>query len=180
MLEAMLSAVFRKYKIDDFVYPMFYCLPFALRFQTTEENAPTVDRSLFEQSFEVSRLMVVVEGEVEEKLPALFAAGEAEEAVHEAYDPESGESRVYTRHLYLCERKKLDVQAMLNLLISEELYYTRAFIVSPDDGMLMTIYGHQGVDIAAPQSMLLLPLYCQNKPYLSVIDLPQMKLLFDE
>lgn len=165
MILSDLRTVFRKYKIDSFVYPMFYCLPFALRFEGTE-----ILRRVFHDAFP-GAFLLVTEGETHR-----FRTAETERETQERIDLDSGEFTVYERQVtpfsagHLPERFFEDVKKET----------VPVFCVDPETGMMLTVYGGEGFDICAPRPEPLAPLYKKFKAYLSLIDLPEMKLKFEE
>ncbi len=165
MLSNDLYGVFRRYRIDGFVHPMFYCLPFALRFEGTDILA-----KVFHDAF-AGDFLVVTEGETDR-----FCSGETEREPAERYDPESGEFFSFVRQITPCGVKDVASGFFEDLRKAD----IPVFVVDPDSGVMLTVYGGKGFDIAAPRPEPLAPLYKKFKGSLSLIDLPEMKLKFEE
>ena len=178
-MQDALRLIFRKYKIDDFVYPLFYCLPFALRFEP--KNAPEKDAELFRQAFAKDQdVLVVVEDEPEAKFSALLEPFACSKAIHERYNSEDGSFLRYPRFVYNVPTDDMPIEKALNILLEfPEIYRNRVFFAAPESGILMTVYDKRGCDIAAPRRELLQPLFDGFKDCLSEIDLPQMRMNFE-
>lgn len=184
MLKENLHAVFRKYKIDGFCYPLYYCLPFGLRFVIGEEvsGADALARAeeIFGAAFpKQNEMLVVIEGDTE-PIKALQKLSHESYPV-EIFDEDSAELKVITRHLFGGKVCTVPHTALLDAILKHpEEYGSRIYFVDTETGIMMMLYDEQGADVVAPSAKLLSPIYKEKKHILSLIDLPNMKLLFED
>ncbi len=185
MPQSKLRSVFRKYKIENFPFPLFYCLPYALRFEIggEVEGAAALQRAeeIFAASFDKKEEMLVVfECPVGDKVEKAMKDFECDVVPTEKYDSETGELSVYDRRIYACPCYKVPHTVLLSAILNtSEQYGSSIYFVSVESGKMMMLYDGRGCDVAAPNSLLLAPIYRDKKHLLSVIDLPQMKLNYE-
>ena len=183
MPDSKLRGVFRKYKIEDFPYPLYYCLPYGLRFDFREYEgkelveAEGIFAALFPKNHE---LLIVLETEPEGKVKKALSGLECASFPVEKYNSETGELRVHTRHVYAAPAHSVPHTVLLNAILSDEDYAERIYFADAENGNILLVYDCRGCDVAAPMPQLLSALYKEKKHLLSLIDLPQMKLNFEE
>ena len=185
MPQSKLRSVFRKYKIDNFPFPLFYCLPYALRFEIGNEveGAAALARAeeIFAACFDKNEEMLVVfECPVADKVEQSVAGFENEVVTLEKYDSETGDLSTYDRRIYNCFCYQVPHTVLLDAILKHpEQYGSSIYFVSVENGKMMMLYDGRGCDVSAPNSLLLAPIYKDKKHLLSVIDLPQMKLNYE-
>ncbi|MBR5782926.1 MAG: hypothetical protein IKY33_01725 [Clostridia bacterium] len=186
MPDSKLRQVFRKYKIDNFPYPLYYCLPYGLRFELGREveGAEALARAeeIFAAAFPKNHeMLIVLETEAEGKVKKALSDFESAAYPVEHYDSETGELTVYTRTVYAVPAHSVPHTVLFSaILADEETYGSRIYFADVENGMIMMLYDHRGLDLAAPQALLLSSIYREKKHLLSIIDLPQMKLNFED
>ena len=183
MPDSKLRSVFRKYKIDDFPYPLYYCLPYGLRFDFREVggNEFAAAEEIFAAAFPKNHeLLIVLETEPEGKVGKVLSSLESISYPVETYDSETGELRVHTRTVYAAPVCGVPHTVLLSAALNDEDYAERIYFVDAENGMMMLVYDKRGCDLTAPNPLLLSTVYKEKKHLLSLIDLPQMKLNFEE
>ena len=185
MPDSKLRSVFRKYKIDNFPYPLYYCLPYGLRFEIGREveGAQALARAeeIFAAAFPKNHeLLIVLETRPEGKVAKALAALENLSFHVEKYDSETGELEVYTRTVYVAPTHRVPHTLLLDAILKQEAYSSKVYFADVENGMMMMLYDHRGCDLTAPNPLLLAPIYQEKKHLLSLIDLPQMKLQYEE
>lgn len=184
MLCENLHAVFRKYKISEFPYPLYYCLPYGLRFVIGDEVTGAAALSRAEQIFAAAfpkqdNLLVVIEGDVE-PISALKKLDYESELI-EVFDEDTAELRVITRSVYGAPAHGVPHTVLLDsILKNPDEYGSKIYFVDTDTGMMMMLYDERGADLVAPRPEPLAPIFRDLKPMLSIIDLPDMKLKFEQ
>ena len=182
MPDSKLRGVFRKYKIDNFPYPLYYCLPYGLRFDFKEcvgrelQEAEGIFAAVFPKNHE---LLIVTEVEPQGKLKKALSALEHISFPVEKYDSETGELRVYARTVYVAKVHSVPHTVLLDAILSDERYAQSIYFADAENGMIMMVYDKRGCDLVAPTPLLLSSIYKEKKHLLSLIDLPQMKLNFE-
>lgn len=183
MPDSKLRGVFRKYKIDNFPYPLYYCLPYGLRFDFREAEgkelsaAEEVFAAAFPKNHEV---LIVLETAPEGKVKKALSSFESVSFPVEKYDSETGELSVYERFVYAAPAHSVPHTVLLTAAVNDEDYAERIYFVDVEKGTVMLTYDQRGCDLVAPDPALLAPIYREKKHLLSLIDLPQMKLNFEE
>ncbi len=183
MPDSKLRSVFRKYKIEDFPYPLYYCLPYGLRFDLREyegkelAEAEGIFAALFPKNHE---MLIVLETEPEGKVKKALSSLESVSFPVEKYNSETGELRVHTRTVYAAPAHAVPHTVLISAILNDEDYAERIYFVDAENGMIMLVYDKRGCDVTAPMPQLLSSLYREKKHLLSLIDLPQMKLNFEE
>ncbi len=183
MPDSKLRGVFRKYKIDNFPYPLYYCLPYALRFDLREYEGQELMQvqSIFESAFPKNHeLLVALETAPEGKVQKALEGFESAVVPMEKYDSETGELSVYERHIYALPAHKVPKTILFTAVLSDEYYAEKIYFADVENGVIMMLYDARGCDISAPRLELLGGLYKEKKHLLSLIDLPQMKLNFED
>ncbi len=185
MPDSKLRSVFRKYKIDNFPYPLYYCLPYGLRFEIGREveGAKALARAeeIFAAAFPKNhQLLVVLETQPEGKVKKVLEPFEQTSFPVEKYDSETGELEVYTRYIYALPVHQAPHTVLLEAILKQEQYADRVYFADVDTGVMMMLYDARGCDVVAPNGLLLGPLYKEKKHLLSIIDLPQMKLQYED
>lgn len=185
MLESYLTSVFRKYKVENFAYPLFYCFPYGLRFEIAVDDQSATSLSRAEKVFSAAfakghEMLLVFEGKIGERLQKKLSALEHEEIPAERYDSETGEFTVYTRYIYKALCHELPHTVLLDEIIRHpESYQSEVFWMDCETGVMMMLYDERVCDLASPDPKHLAPVYQQLKSMLSIPDLPQMKLNFE-
>ena len=183
MPDSKLRGIFRKYKIDNFPYPLYYCLPYALRFDLREHEGQELEQmqSIFESTFPKNHeLILVLETAPEGKVKKSLEGIESTVLPIEKYDSETGELSVYERHIYALPAHKVPKTILFSAVLSDEYYAEKIYFADAENGVIMMPYDARGCDISAPMPQLLSGLYKEKKHLLSLIDLPQMKLNFED
>jgi len=186
MPDSKLRGVFRKYKIDNFPYPLYYCLPYGLRFEIGREVEGSEALARAEEIFAAAfpkkhEMLVILETTPEGKVKKALADFESVCYPVEHYDSETGELTVYERTVYAVPAHRVPHTVLFSAILNdEETYGSRIYFADADNGMMMMLYDVRGLDIVAPNPLLLSPIYKEKKHLLSVIDLPQMKLNFED
>ncbi len=183
MPDSKLRGVFRKYKIDDFPYPLYYCLPYGLRFDLREYEGRELQEAegIFAAAFPKNHeLLIVLETPPEGKVKKALAALENASFPVEKYDSETGELRVYTRSVYSAPAHSVPHTVLLDAILNDEDYAESIYFADVENGTVMLLYDKRGCDLVAPTPLILSPIYQEKKHLLSLIDLPQMKLSFEE
>lgn len=184
MPDSKLRSVFRKYKIDNFPYPLYYCLPYGLRFEIGREvegaaalaRAEEIFAAVFPKNHE---LLIVAEGGLSGKCAKALEGFENVSFPVEKYDSETGELEVYTRTVYCLPVHRMPHTVVLETILREEEYSGKVYFADAQSGIMMMLYDSRGCDVVAPTPGLLSPIYQEKKHLLSMIDLPQMKLLYE-
>ena len=185
MPHSLLRSVFRKYKIDNFPYPLYYCLPYGLRFEIGREVEGSAALARAEEIFAAAfpknhELLIVLETQPQGKVKKVLSCLEQTSYPVEKYDSETGELEVYTRTVYVAPVHGVPHTVLLSAILSEpDTYGSRIYFADTESGVMMMLYDERGCDIVAPNSLLLEPIYKDKKHLLSMIDLPQMKMLFE-
>lgn len=185
MPDSKLRQVFRKYKIENFPYPLYYCLPYGLRFEIGREveGAKALARAeeIFAATFAKNHeLLVIFETEMDEKLSKALSSFEKSAFPVEKYDSETGELEVYTRTVYALPCHKVPHTLLIDAILRKEEYSSKVYFADAENGMMMMLYDSRGLDVTSPNPQLLAPIYKEKKHLLSLIDLPQMKLQFED
>lgn len=185
MPDSKLRSVFRKYKIDNFPYPLYYCLPYGLRFEIGREVEGSAALARAEEIFAAAfaknhELLIVLETEPQGKVKKALSSLEQTAYPVEKYDSETGELSVYTRFVYAAPAHAVPHTILLDAILKEpDIYGSRVYFADTETAMMMMLYDERGCDLVAPNSLLLEPIYKDKKHLLSMIDLPQMKMLFE-
>ncbi len=183
MPDSKLRSVLRKHKIEDFPYPLYYCLPYGLRFEFGEyagrelQTAEEIFAAAFPKNHE---MLIVLEKEPQGKVKKVLESFEKAAFPVERYDSETGELEVYTRTVFVAPAHMVPHTVLLDAVLKEEYYASSIYFADTQNGMLMMLYDCRGLDLAAPNSLLLSPVYQAKKHLLSLIDLPQMKLQYED
>ena len=177
-MQYTLRNVLRKYKMDELVSPLFYCLPVGLRFVSDEKSAKKRVSAVAAELF-AGEMLAVLETEPEAAFEALAKGAEHISEPRERYDPEDGSLTPYTRHYYKFEKPPFEKLADVALRHAEH-YRGRMFWVEPESGIILAVYDSRGFDVAAPRKEPLVRLYKRRKEWLSEIDFPQMRLNFED
>ncbi len=183
MPDSKLRGVFRKYKIDNFPYPLYYCLPYALRFDLREYEGKELlqAQDIFESAFPKNHnLLVVLETAPEGKVQKALEGFESVTLPLEKYDSDTGELSVYERYIYEMPAHSVPKTILLSAILGDSDYAEKIYFADVETGVIMMLYDRRGCDISAPMPQLLGGLYKEKKHLLSLIDLPQMKLNFEE
>ena len=185
MPDSKLRSVFRKYKIDNFPYPLYYCLPYGLRFEIGREVEGPLALARAEEIFAAAfpknhELIVVLETEAEGKVAKALAEMEQLAFPVERYDSETGELEVYTRTVYAMPAHQTPHTVLLDAILKQEQYGSKVYFADVETGVMMMLYDARGCDVVAPNPLLLQPIYEEKKHLLSIIDLPQMKLQYEQ
>ena len=185
MPDSKLRGVFRKYKIDNFPYPLYYCLPYGLRFEIGREvegekallRAEEIFAAAFPKNHE---LLIVLDTAPADKVAKALQGLESCVFPLEKYDSETGDLEVYERHIYAAPVHGVPHTILLSAILREERYGSQVYFVDVQSGMIMMLYDERGADLVAPNPQLLTPIYREKKHLLSLIDLPQMKLQYED
>ncbi|MBQ6947710.1 MAG: hypothetical protein IJN42_06635, partial [Clostridia bacterium] len=164
MPDSKLRSVFRKYKIDNFPYPLYYCLPYGLRFEIGREvegaealaRAEEIFTAVFPKNHEI---LVVLETEAEGKVAKALADFEQVSFPVEKYDSETGELEVYTRYVYALPTHRAPHTVLLDAILKQEKYADKVYFADVETGVMMMLYDLRGCDVVAPNSLLLSPIY---------------------
>lgn len=183
MPDSKLRQVLRKYKLENFPYPLYYCLPYALRFDFREYEGQELFKAqeIFAAAFPKNHeILVVLETKPDGKVAKALERFESICCPVEKYDSETGELDVYERTVYALPSHSVPQTILLGAVLGDENYAEKIYFADVESGVIMMLYDKRGCDLAAPNPMLLSGIYKEKKHLLSLIDLPQMKMNFEE